>query len=76
MRAWGLEAMRERAEMELRVVTGAGRPASLAARASLNNALRLAEKLQPRIAAGTRDRVDAGKDIAALRLERLKAVGR
>ncbi len=75
LRAWALEAMRDRAETDLRAVVETGRPADLPARDALKNALQVAVKLHPRTAAGTRGRLDATKDIAALRTDRLKAVG-
>lgn len=63
LKDWVLEAMREKLERDL--------PAG----GALNEALRLAEVLHPRIDAGTTGKVDAAKDIRALREERSDAGG-
>ncbi len=75
LREWALEAMRAKADIELRALADAGSPADLPAPDALKDALRVAAKLHPRIAAGTRGRVDAARDVAAVRSGRLKALG-
>ncbi len=63
LKEWALEAMREKMERDL--PPGAG----------LEDVLRLADALHPRIVAGAKGKMDAAKDVQALRGERLKAVG-
>ena len=63
LKEWALEAMREKLERDLPDGDG------------LQNALRLAAVLLPRVAAGAKRKMDAAKDIQTLREERLKAVG-
>jgi len=63
LRDWALEAMQEKLERDLPVGGG------------LQDTLRLADALHPRIAAGATGKMDAAKDIRRLRQERLKAIG-
>jgi hypothetical protein len=63
LRDWALEAMREKLERDL------------AAGGGLQDALRLADALHSRIAAGAARKMDAAKDIRTLREKRLKALG-
>ena len=63
LKQWALDAMEEKLERDL------------ATAGKLLDALRLAEALRPRIAAGSRGKMNAARDIRALREERLKAVG-
>ncbi len=63
LKKWALDAMREKLERDLSASGG------------LEDALRLADALHPRIAAGTTAKMDAAKDIRTLREERLKAIG-
>lgn len=63
LKEWALEAMQEKLERDLRAGGG------------LQDVLRLADALHPRIAAGTKGEMDAAKDIGALREEGMKAVG-
>jgi hypothetical protein len=63
LKQWAVEAMEEKLERDL---AGAGK---------LLDALRLAEALRPRIAAGTKGKMNAARDLRTQREERLKAVG-
>ena len=63
LRDWVLDAMHEKLERDLQ---DGG---------DLQSTLRLAEALHSRIATGTKGKVDAAKDIAAMRKERGKALG-
>ena len=64
LKQWALEAMEEKLERD---VTAAGK---------FLDALRLAETLHPRIAAGTRGKMSAAPDVRDMREERLRSVGR